>query len=118
MSINRAHCNDVDTLSNNIFLLYLSQLGTFCGNFQGDREWKGYHLVNWKALTVGKRYGGLGIKNLKLSRAQRKKWLWKLTTDNLLLWGKISKQNMRKTFLKRLLQLWGELVDIHQKLVE
>ncbi|KAG5585896.1 hypothetical protein H5410_046330 [Solanum commersonii] len=57
----------------------------------GDREWKGYHLVKWKALTVEKRYGGLGIKNLKLSRAHKMKWLWKLTNDN------------QKTFLKRLL---------------
>ncbi|XP_059284834.1 uncharacterized protein LOC132038129 [Lycium ferocissimum] len=42
------------------------------GNWNKER--KGYHLVKWKSLLVGKRYGGLGIKNLEIhSKALRMK---------------------------------------------
>ncbi|XP_075078119.1 uncharacterized protein LOC142164283 [Nicotiana tabacum] len=45
-------------------------------------------LGEWKALTVGKQFGGLGIGNLKIqSKALRMKWLWRLSNEDQLLWG-------------------------------
>lgn len=60
--------------------------------WQGNKEMKGYHLVKWKAMTIEKRTGGLGIKNLKnQSKALRMKRIWKYANENQNLWGNVIK---------------------------
>lgn len=57
---------------------------------QGNNERKGYNLFKWDAVTVEKRQGGLGIKNLKIqSKALRIKWLWKYSNENQSLWRNV-----------------------------
>ena len=49
--------------------------------WQGNSERKGYNLVKWDAVIVGKKHGGLEIKNLlNQSKALMMKWLWKFNT--------------------------------------
>lgn len=44
--------------------------------WQGNKERKGYSLVNWKVVMEEKQKGGLGIKNLRIhSKALKMKWL-------------------------------------------
>ena len=46
--------------------------------WQGNSERKGYNLVKWDVVIVGKKHGGLGIRNLlNQSKALMMKWLWK-----------------------------------------
>jgi len=60
--------------------------------WHGDKEKKGYHLVKWSSVICAKKWGGLGIKNLKIqSTALMMKWLWKFTKENHLLWGRVIK---------------------------
>ncbi|WMV25761.1 hypothetical protein MTR67_019146 [Solanum verrucosum] len=60
--------------------------------WHGDKEKKGYHLVKWSSVICDKKWGGLGIKNLKIqSTALMMKWLWKFTKENHLLWGRVIK---------------------------
>ncbi|WMV41831.1 hypothetical protein MTR67_035216 [Solanum verrucosum] len=60
--------------------------------WHGDKEKKGYHLLKWNSVICAKKWGGLGIKNLKIqSKALMMKWLWKFTKENHLLWGRVIK---------------------------
>ncbi|WMV26185.1 hypothetical protein MTR67_019570 [Solanum verrucosum] len=60
--------------------------------WQGNTDRKGYHLVKWKAVINEKRFGGLGIKNLKnQSKALRMRWLWKYSNENRSLWVRVIK---------------------------
>ncbi|WMV13960.1 hypothetical protein MTR67_007345 [Solanum verrucosum] len=60
--------------------------------WQGNKDKKGYNLVKWNDLIMGKKYGGLGIKNLQNhSKALRMKWLWKYANDKHPLWRKVLK---------------------------
>lgn len=50
--------------------------------WQRNSERKGYNLVKWGVEIVGKKHGGLGIKNLmNQSKALRMKWLWKFNNE-------------------------------------
>lgn len=52
-----------------------------------QQEKKGFHLVKWKAITVNKKKGGLGIRDLKMqSKALKLKWLWRYTKEDQMLW--------------------------------
>jgi len=60
--------------------------------WQGNKEKKVFHLVKWKSLTVAKRQGGLGIRNLKnQSKALKMKWLWRYSQESQNLWSKVIK---------------------------
>lgn len=59
---------------------------------QGIKDSKGFHLVKWKEMTIEKKTGSLGIKNLKnQSKSFRTKWLWKYFNENQNLWGTVIK---------------------------
>ncbi|KAG5632295.1 hypothetical protein H5410_004012 [Solanum commersonii] len=50
--------------------------------WQGNSEKKSYNLVKWDVVTVGKRQGRLGIKNLKnQNKALRMKWPWRFCNE-------------------------------------
>ncbi|WMV55343.1 hypothetical protein MTR67_048728 [Solanum verrucosum] len=58
--------------------------------WQGNKDGKGYSLVNWETALLSKDRGGLGIKNLKLqNESLLKKWLWKYTEERNSLWKEV-----------------------------
>ena len=64
--------------------------GTSPEMLSGNNEKKSYSLVKWDVVTVGKRQGGLGIKNLKnQSKALRMKWLRRFCTENPSYWKEV-----------------------------
>lgn len=61
--------------------------------WQGNKERKGFYLVKWKALTVSKKKGGLGLRDLKFqNKALKIKWLWRCTLEDQMLWIKAIKE--------------------------
>ncbi|XP_016465037.2 uncharacterized protein LOC107787931 [Nicotiana tabacum] len=51
--------------------------------WKGNSEKKKFHLVRWNDLTISKKAGGLGIKNLRVqNQSLMMKWLWKLQQKN------------------------------------
>ncbi|OIT06900.1 clip-associated protein [Nicotiana attenuata] len=76
-----------------------NRLETLRRNFlwHGNKEKKGFHLVYWKKLTISKREGGLGIKNLrKQNKCLLMKWLWRFPKEEQTLWGKVIKAKYGK----------------------
>ena len=60
--------------------------------WQGNSERKGYTLVKWDIVIVGKKHGGLGIKNLlNQSKALMMKWLWKFNHGEQTYWKEVIK---------------------------
>ncbi|WMV41703.1 hypothetical protein MTR67_035088 [Solanum verrucosum] len=58
--------------------------------WQGNKDGKGYSLVNWETALLSKDRGGLGIKNLKLqNESLLKKWLWRYTEERNSLWKEV-----------------------------
>ncbi|WMV11771.1 hypothetical protein MTR67_005156 [Solanum verrucosum] len=58
--------------------------------WQGNKDGKGYSLVNWETALLSKDRGGLGIKNLKLqNESLLKKWLWRYTEERNALWKEV-----------------------------
>ena len=58
--------------------------------WQGNSERKGYNLVKWDAVIVGKKHGGLEIKNLlNQSKALMMKWLWKFNNGEQAYWKEV-----------------------------
>ncbi|WMV54052.1 hypothetical protein MTR67_047437 [Solanum verrucosum] len=58
--------------------------------WQGNKDGKGYSLVNWETALLSKDRGGLGVKNLKLqNESLLKKWLWRYTEERNALWKEV-----------------------------
>ncbi|WMV09473.1 hypothetical protein MTR67_002858 [Solanum verrucosum] len=58
--------------------------------WHGNKEGKGYCLVNWKTVLLSKEIGGLGIRNLRLqNESLLMKWLWRYTGEERALWKEI-----------------------------
>ena len=59
--------------------------------WQGGGHKRKYHLVKWDIINKNKKFGGLGIKNIKLMNISLLcKWWWKLETGKGL-WQSIVK---------------------------
>jgi len=58
--------------------------------WHGEKEYKGFHLVEWKTLLLSKKQGGLAIKNLrKQNKSLLMKWLWRFPLEEQSLWGRV-----------------------------
>lgn len=59
--------------------------------WQGSKDKKSFHLVNWKAATTSKAEGGgLGIKNIRTqNKSLLMKWLWRFNNENQALWKEV-----------------------------
>ncbi|XP_060216840.1 uncharacterized protein LOC132644271 [Lycium barbarum] len=58
--------------------------------WQGNEDKKKFHLVNWKEVTVNKKEGGVGIRDMKMqNRSLMMKWLWKFATTDNMLWKEV-----------------------------
>lgn len=61
-------------------------------SWDGNSKRKKYHSVKWRAVMSGKKTGDMGIKNLKVhSKVLKMKWLWKYSTDQNQLRGRVIK---------------------------
>lgn len=55
--------------------------------WHGNKEKEGFNLVRWKAVTLCKKDGGLGIRNMrKHNQSLLMKWLWRFITEENALW--------------------------------
>uniref|UniRef100_A0A0V0IIW1 Putative ovule protein n=1 Tax=Solanum chacoense TaxID=4108 RepID=A0A0V0IIW1_SOLCH len=55
--------------------------------WQGNKEKKGYNLVKWETLTLSRKQGGLGMRNLSIqNNCLLQKWLWRFCTEDGALW--------------------------------
>lgn len=58
--------------------------------WQGTVDKNKFHLVKWEELTVGKKAGGVGMRNLKAqNQSLMMKWLWKFGTNDNMLWKEV-----------------------------
>lgn len=47
-------------------------------------------MVKWEAVTLNKKQGGLGIKNLNMQNVcLLQKWLWRFGIEDMALWRKL-----------------------------
>ncbi|XP_075091548.1 uncharacterized protein LOC142171749 [Nicotiana tabacum] len=75
------------------------RLDTLRRNFlwHGNKEKKGLHLVKWKTLTLNKKKGGVGVRNLRMqNKSLLMKWLWRFTREDQALWRKVIKAKYGK----------------------
>jgi len=53
----------------------------------GNKERKGYYLVNWETVQLPKLSGGLGVRNLRIhNECLLMKWLWRYVEEEQALW--------------------------------
>ena len=58
--------------------------------WHGNKEGKGYCLVNWKTVLPSKERVGLGIRNLRLqNETLLMKWLWRYAGEERALWKEV-----------------------------
>ena len=54
--------------------------------WQGNKIEKSYNLVKWMVVQQCKRYGGLGVRNLKVhNNSLLTKWLWRYNLEDKVL---------------------------------
>ncbi|XP_060190615.1 uncharacterized protein LOC132619869 [Lycium barbarum] len=65
-------------------------LHAFGSKKQRNEDKKKFHLVNWEEVTVNKKEGGVGIRDMKMqNRSLMMKWLWKFATTDNMLWKEV-----------------------------
>ena len=58
--------------------------------WQGNKIEKSYNLVKWMVVQQCKRYGGLGVRNLKVhNNSLLTKWLWRYNLEDQALWKEL-----------------------------
>ena len=61
--------------------------------WRGNKNEKSYNLVKWMVVQQCKRYGGLGVRNLKVhNNSLLTKWLWRYNLDDQALWKELIQQ--------------------------
>lgn len=55
--------------------------------WQGNKDKRTMNLVKWEVLTLSKKQGGLGIRNLRFhNQSLLQKWLWRFSFEDTTLW--------------------------------
>ncbi|WMV42603.1 hypothetical protein MTR67_035988 [Solanum verrucosum] len=56
----------------------------------GNKERKGYYLVNWETVQLPTLSGGLGVRNLRIHNVRLlMKWLWRYVKEEQALWREV-----------------------------
>ena len=56
----------------------------------GNKERKGYYLVNWETVQLPQLSGGLGVRNLRIhNECLLMKWLWIYVEEEHALWREV-----------------------------
>ncbi|WMV55749.1 hypothetical protein MTR67_049134 [Solanum verrucosum] len=67
--------------------------------WNGEKEYKGFHLVKWKTVILSKKQGDLGIRNLKKqNKSLMMKWLWRFPKEDQALWVRVIQANLKQLF--------------------
>ncbi|KAG5593764.1 hypothetical protein H5410_034996 [Solanum commersonii] len=70
--------------------------------WHGEKEYKGFHLVEWKTLLLSKKQEDRNKNIRKRNKSLLMKWLWRFPLEDQSLWGRVirakyGKEGPRKT---------------------